>query len=80
MYICICNPFTDTDVRNHLDTTKKSERVKDVYAACSGGAEINCGTCIGELKMIVDIHNNTLTIGELSDQMQKATKKNKETV
>ena len=80
MYICMCNPFTDTDVRNHLDTTKKSARVKDVYAACSGGSSINCGTCIPELKTIVDTHNNTLTIGELSDQMQKATNKNKESV
>ncbi|PCK00440.1 MAG: hypothetical protein COA45_01285 [Zetaproteobacteria bacterium] len=76
----MCNPFTDTDVRAHLDATGESARVKDVYAACSGGADINCGTCVGELKTMVDKHNNALTIGQLSDQMQKATHKNKETV
>ncbi len=80
MYICMCNPFTDTDVRNHLDTTDESARVKDVYAACSGGADINCGTCVSELKTMVDTHNNTRTIEGISKKMNKVTEKSKETV
>jgi len=80
MYICICNPFTDKDVTNHLGTSNTKTSVKQVYAACSGGEKMNCGTCACDLKSMVDQHNNALTIGHINNQMEKITAKEKETV
>lgn len=79
MYICICNPFTDKDVEKHLQECGKT-RAKDVYKACSGGESMNCGSCACDLQAIIDKHNNTLTIHELSDQMQQCTETEKEVV
>ncbi len=79
MYICLCNPFTDKDVQEHLGDTGKTT-VKEVYAACSGGESMNCCSCACEMKAIVDTHNNALTINALSDQMQKIADTTKEPV
>ncbi len=80
MYVCLCNPFTDKDVAKHLDQNIGKARVKDVYAACSGGENMNCGTCACTLKDIVDTHNNTITICDISDNMTKAAMTQKEPV
>ena len=80
MYICICNAFTDQDVQDHLDDLGQKTRTEDVYTACSGGGEMRCGSCQCDLKAIVDMHNNTMTIREISKQMQQNHKKQKEKV
>ena len=79
MYICLCNPFTDKDVSEHLSESGKT-RVKEVYSACSGGESMNCGSCACTLQSMVDKHNNTITIDALSQEMQKCKNKAKETV
>lgn len=78
MYICLCNPFTDKDVKRHLNDVGEHVQAKDVYRACSGGKSMNCGTCSCELKAIVKDHNNNITISELSDGMRKVTDTEKE--
>lgn len=71
MYVCLCNPFTDKDVAAHLSASGKST-IKSVYSACSGGEKMNCGNCACDLKSMVDTHNNTLTISDLSKKMDQA--------
>lgn len=81
MYVCICNPFTDTDVRNYLQGIgEKKARVMDVYRSCSGEPKMNCGSCACELRGMVDKHNNTLTIDAISKDMEKVSQKTKENV
>lgn len=71
MYICICNPFSDRDVRDFLDQTDNKVTLKTAYRACSGGEDMNCGSCACELKRMVDHHNNAITIGEISANLSK---------
>lgn len=80
MYICICNPFTDKDVKNHLNAHGDKTTPGKVYSACSGGEKINCGNCTCTLKSMVDTHNNALTIQELNGEMKKSALPEKETV
>lgn len=61
MYICLCNPFSDRQVREHLEKKSGTARVADVYHACSGGEKPNCCSCMKTLKEIVKSHNNTVT-------------------
>ena len=72
MYVCLCNPFTDRDVKEHLETLCDCARVKDVYTACSGGEAMNCGSCACALKQMVDHHNNTRSINTISINLKKA--------
>ncbi len=83
MYICICNPFTDKDVKKHLNTHGEKTTVSKVYSACSGGEKMNCGNCACDLKSMVIHHNNAMTIETISDKMEQiapADKKIEETV
>ncbi|MGN7438719.1 MAG: (2Fe-2S)-binding protein [Alcanivorax sp.] len=80
MYVCICNPFTDEDVQQHLDERCCKSTVEDTYTACSGGESMNCCSCMPAIKKMVDTHNNKLTIEALSDQMEQITQHTKETV
>ncbi len=80
MYICICNPFTDKDVQKHLSACGQKTTPGRVYSACSGGEKVNCGNCTCMLKDMVDHHNNTLTIQEISGEMIKTALPEKETV
>lgn len=80
MYICICNPFTDKDVKKHLSSRATKTTPGKVYSACTNGEKVNCGNCTCELKSMVDHHNNALTIKELNGEMQKTALPEKETV
>lgn len=80
MYICICNPITDSMVSDHLKGTNTKTSHIEVYKACSGGDIYNCGRCKPEMKKMVDTHNNKITVSNISDEMQKVAGKNKETV
>lgn len=58
MYICLCNPFTDKDVKTALEDTSTGRKTPGkVYKACSGGQKPCCGTCICMLKDMVANHN-----------------------
>lgn len=80
MYICICNPFTDGQVKSHLDTLTEPAKLNSVYKACSGGAPMNCGRCGPTLKTFVDDHNSKIAVGRLTDTLRKVAEKKKETV
>lgn len=57
MYICMCNPFSDKAVREHLAAKDGKARVSEVYGACSDGEKPNCCRCLQTLKEIVTAHN-----------------------
>ncbi len=78
MYVCICNPFTDHDVLDHLEGLEGTTRVRDVYAACSGGEDMNCGTCACALKSLVDDHNGRIVVCQMSAQLKVSAEKIKE--
>lgn len=72
MYICLCNPFSDEDVKNHLQNIgDEKANYKDVYKACTDGKDFNCGTCACTIKEVVDKHNSVLTIKHLEKEMVK---------
>lgn len=77
MYVCICNPFTDSHVREHLGTLDNVTRIKDVYESCSGGKAMNCGTCACELKKMVDDHNGTIAVSRISAAIEHVIQHNK---
>ncbi|MBU0799758.1 MAG: hypothetical protein KKA05_02020, partial [Alphaproteobacteria bacterium] len=60
MWICHCNPFDDSAVKDCLASKKgETARVSGVYKSCSGGKSPNCGSCIGHLQDMVREHNQT---------------------
>jgi len=56
MFVCLCHPFSDKKVKEHLDTHGRSTVAK-TYSACSGGENPNCCQCLETLKDIVKTHN-----------------------
>lgn len=57
MYVCLCNPFTDKDVKDALQNPSVRNTPAQVYKCCSGGQSPNCGSCLCTVKdMIVDHH------------------------
>lgn len=80
MYICICNTITESMVEDQLKTVTSKTNHLDVYKACSDGESYNCGRCKPDMKKMVDRHNNTITVSDLSDEMKKAAAHKKETV
>ena len=59
MMVCLCHPFSDKKVKEHLTTQNGRARVSDVYKCCSGGESPQCCTCLETLKDIVKTHNST---------------------
>lgn len=58
MYVCMCNPFTDKDVKTALSNPDIRNTPAQIYKCCSGGQSPNCGSCICMVKdMIVDHHS-----------------------
>ena len=73
MYVCMCNPFTDKDVKNALENPEVRNTPAQVYKACSGGNGPNCGTCIHFVKdMIVD-HHSALGVQKIIDDLPEHT-------
>ncbi len=61
MYVCICNAFTDRQVKQHLKEGAKS-------AACvfrARGCAPQCGKCVPTLREIVNEHLGSAPIGGL---------------
>jgi len=61
MFICLCHPFSDKKVKEHLEQSGGKCRVGDVYKACSDGENPNCCQCLETLKDIVKTHNKSVT-------------------
>ncbi|MCB9983358.1 MAG: hypothetical protein H6861_06770 [Rhodospirillales bacterium] len=61
MFVCLCHPFNDKKVKDHLTDHGKRARVGDTYRACSGGENPECCQCLSTLKDIVKDHNETVT-------------------
>lgn len=58
MYVCMCNPFTDKDVKKALENPAVRNTPAQIYKTCSGGKGPNCGSCMCFVKdMIVDYHS-----------------------
>ena len=57
MYICMCNPFSDRQVKQYLDEKDDKATVGEVYKVCSDGEAPQCCSCIDTLKDIVLEHN-----------------------
>jgi bacterioferritin-associated ferredoxin len=58
MIICSCNPFSDKDVRNFVQScvqarTQEKCTVAQVYRACSGCETANCCQCIPHLRSLL---------------------------
>jgi len=63
MFVCLCHPFSDKTVKQHLDSKGKNckSSVSETYSVCSGGEKPNCCQCLETLKDIVKTHNKTVT-------------------
>lgn len=61
MYICLCHPFSDKKVNEHLSNTPGKTKVSTVYGACSDGNKPECCSCLQSLKDIVKTHNKKHT-------------------
>ena len=53
MYICLCNPFSDRDVKRHLEENNGVSTVSKTYTACSGGEKPQCCSCLQTLKSML---------------------------
>jgi len=63
MYVCLCHPFSDKKVVEHLKAKNGGKTtVSDVYGACSGGEKPNCCQCLETLKGIVKNHNSGIPV------------------
>ncbi len=63
MFVCLCNPFNDTAVKEHLAAIPHEKTTaRDIYNACSGRKKPNCGQCIrNKLNQMVKEHNDGIT-------------------
>jgi bacterioferritin-associated ferredoxin len=58
MYICLCNPFSDRDVKDYLkENPEGCATVGKVYRACSSGESPRCCSCIQTLKDLLSDHS-----------------------
>lgn len=61
MYVCLCNPFTDRDVKAALEDKSLTRKTAGtIYKACSGGQKPCCGSCVCMLKEMVANHEASL--------------------
>ena len=62
MYICLCNPFSDRDVKAFFQKNKgEKPTVGNVYKACSEGEKPQCCNCIETLKEVISECNQAET-------------------
>ena len=62
MYVCICNAFTDGQVRSVCEQQKC--RVSDVYKAL--GCAPKCGKCVPMVKELSRLQSSVATFTEAS--------------
>jgi bacterioferritin-associated ferredoxin len=73
MYVCICNPFTDKDVKSALSNPEIPNTTSQIYKCCSGGNSPNCGTCVNMLKCMIVDHQSALGVQKLKDDLPELT-------
>lgn len=73
MYMCLCNPFTDKDVRKALESPDVRNTTAQVYKACSGGNRPECATCIHALQCMIVDHQSTLGVQKLKEDLPELT-------
>lgn len=72
MYVCMCNPFTDKDVKKALDNPEVRNTPAQIYKACAGKGP-NCGSCMCYVKdMIVD-HHSALGVQKIIEDLPELT-------
>lgn len=69
MYVCICNPFTDKDVKNALENPDVRNTPAQVYKCCSGGERPNCGNCLCEIKDMIVEYQSTIGVERLKENL-----------
>lgn len=60
MLVCLCHPFSDKKVREHLAGKNDKCGMSEVYSACSEGNKPQCCTCLATLKDMVKSHNKSI--------------------
>lgn len=73
MYVCVCNPFTDKDVKNALENPDVCNTTSQVYKACSGGKKPECATCVHALKCMIVDHQSALGVQRLKEDLPELT-------
>lgn len=61
MIVCLCHPFSDKKVRQHLSCQSGASTVAETYSACTGGKKPQCCTCLETVKAMVKDHNQTVS-------------------
>jgi len=73
MYVCLCNPFTDKDVKAALAHPDIRNTPAQIYKSCSGGVQPCCGSCVCVIKdMIVD-HQSASGVQKIIDDLPVLT-------
>lgn len=68
MYVCLCNPFTDKDVKAALENPEVRNTPAQIYKSCAGTGP-NCGSCMCMVKdMIVD-HQSALGVQKIIEDL-----------
>lgn len=79
MYVCMCNPFTDKDVKSALENPDVRNTPAQIYKCCSGGESPNCGTCINAIKCMIVDHQATSALQKLIEDLPELTEAELET-
>ncbi len=68
MYVCMCNPFTDKDVKKALENPDVRNTPAQIYKACSGKGP-NCGSCMCMVKDMIVEHQSALGVQRLMEDL-----------
>lgn len=69
MYVCLCNPFTDKDVKSALDNPDVRNTPAQIYKTCSGGNGPNCGSCMCVVKDMIVEHQSAIGVQKIIGDM-----------
>jgi len=69
MYVCVCNPFTDKDVRDALENPDVRNTPAQIYKCCSGGESPRCGTCVCEIKAMIVEHQSAAGVQKIIEDL-----------
>ena len=68
MYVCLCNPFPDKDVKKALENPDVRNTPAQVYKACAGTGP-NCGSCMCTVKAMIVDHQSALGVQRLKEDL-----------
>ncbi len=69
MYVCLCNPFTDKDVKAALEDPCVRNTPAQIYKKCSGGTGPNCGSCLCQVKDMIVEHQSALGVQKIKEDL-----------